>query len=81
MKTISIGELAALSGIGKETIRFYERESLMPPPRRTAANYRCYSPEAVARLQFIRHAKQLGFQLDEIRKLLRPPDKRRPRTS
>lgn len=70
MKTISIGELAALSGIGKETIRFYERESLMPPPQRTPANYRRYSPEAVARLRFIRRAKDLGFQLGEIRELL-----------
>lgn len=67
---MSIGELAALSGIGKETIRFYERESLMPPPRRTPANYRRYLPETMARLQFIRRAKSLGFQLNEIRELL-----------
>jgi MerR family mercuric resistance operon transcriptional regulator len=70
METISIGELAARSGIGKETIRFYERESLLPPPRRTASNYRRYPPAAVARLRFIRRAKELGFRLDEIRELL-----------
>ncbi|MDN5871375.1 MAG: MerR family DNA-binding protein [Nitrococcus sp.] len=70
MKTIRIGELAELSGIGKETIRFYERQSLLPRPRRTASNYRRYPPEAVRRLQFIRRAKALGFTLDEIRELL-----------
>lgn len=70
MKTIGIGELAELSGLGKETIRFYERKSLLPAPRRTASNYRRYPPEAVARLQFICRAKALGFTLDEIRDLL-----------
>lgn len=70
MKTITIGQLAKLSSVGKETIRFYERESLLPPPRRTASNYRRYRPDAIARLQFIRRAKSLGFTLDEIRELL-----------
>lgn len=70
MKTISIGQLAASSGVGKETIRFYERQSLLPAPRRTASNYRRYAPDAVIRLQFIRRAKALGFTLDEIRELL-----------
>ncbi|HLQ85144.1 MAG TPA: heavy metal-responsive transcriptional regulator [Salinisphaeraceae bacterium] len=70
MNTISIGELARHSGIGRETIRFYERESLLPPPQRTPANYRRYPPAAVARLQFIRRAKALGFTLAEIRELL-----------
>lgn len=70
MKTIGIGELAELSGIGRETIRFYERKSLLLAPRRTASNYRRYPREAVTRLQFIRRAKALGFTLDEIRDLL-----------
>lgn len=70
MKTISIGQLAASSGVGKETIRFYEREALLPAPQRTASNYRRYPPDAAARLQFIRRAKDLGFTLDEIRELL-----------
>lgn len=70
MKIIGIGELARRSGIGKETIRFYERELLLPSPQRTASNYRCYPPEVVTRLQFIRRAKALGFTLDEIRELL-----------
>lgn len=70
MQTIGIGELAKRSGIGKETIRFYEREFLLPPPQRTASNYRRYAPATVTRLQFIRRAKALGFSLDEIRELL-----------
>src|SRR5574337_1056720 len=70
MDTIGIGELARRSGVGHETIRYYERESLLPRPQRTAANYRRYPPAAVARLRFIRMAKDLGYTLDEIRELL-----------
>jgi len=70
MDTIGIGELAKRSGVGHETIRYYERESLLPPPQRTAANYRRYPPSSVTRLRFIRMAKELGYTLDEIRELL-----------
>lgn len=70
MNTIGIGELARRSGVGHETIRYYERESLVPRPPRTAANYRRYPLSAVTRLRFIRMAKGLGYTLDEIRELL-----------
>ena len=70
MQTLSIGELAERSGVASQAIRFYEQEKLMPPPRRTGANYRRYPLEAVDRLQFIVHAKQWGFTLQEIRELL-----------
>lgn len=70
MKTFNIGELSARSGVASQAIRFYERENLMPEPERTQANYRRYPEEAIARLQFIVHAKQWGFTLDEIRELL-----------
>ncbi|MDL4864113.1 heavy metal-responsive transcriptional regulator [Halomonas elongata] len=70
MQTISIGELAERSGVASQAIRYYEKEKLMPPPQRTEANYRRYPLDAVARLQFIVHAKQWGFTLDEIRELL-----------
>ena len=70
MQTLSIGELAERSGAASQAIRFYEKEKLMPPPRRTDANYRRYPLEAVDRLQFIVHAKQWGFTLDEIPELL-----------
>lgn len=70
MQTISIGELAERSGVASPAIRYYEKERLMPVPQRTEANYRRYPLDAVARLEFIVHAKQWGFTLDEIRELL-----------
>jgi len=70
MNRLSIGRLAKSSGVGVETIRFYEREGLLETPARTASGYRQYTPDAIARLGFIRRAKQLGFSLGEIRELL-----------
>lgn len=70
MQTLSIGELAERSGVASQAIRFYEKEKLMPAPQRTDANYRRYPLDAVARLEFIVHAKRWGFTLDEIRELL-----------
>ncbi|MFC3284948.1 MerR family transcriptional regulator [Litchfieldella rifensis] len=70
MQTLSIGELSELSGVASQSIRYYEKERLMPAPQRTEANYRRYPMDAVARLQFIVHAKRWGFTLDEIRELL-----------
>ncbi len=66
----SIGQLARSSGVGVETIRYYEREGLLPAPRRTLSNYRQYGQDAADRLGFILHAKELGFTLEEIRRLL-----------
>ena len=66
----TIGELSERSGFGKETIRFYERRGLLFPSRRSAAGYRLYDHEAVIRLQFITHAKLLGFTLDDIRSFI-----------
>ncbi|MCK5770671.1 MerR family transcriptional regulator [Algiphilus sp.] len=66
----TIGRIATASGVGVETIRFYEREGLLPEPERSASGYRLYSDDAVARLRFIQRAKQLGFTLDEVRRLL-----------
>lgn len=68
---MSIGELAEAAGVGIETIRYYERERLLPSPQRTMSNYRLYDESAQGRLRFIRNAKDLGFTLDEIRRLLR----------
>ena len=53
-----------------ETVRFYEREGLIPEPPRRPSGYRDYSPETVARIVFIRRAKELGFTLKEINELL-----------
>ena len=68
--SMTIGAVAKRAGIGIDTIRYYERERLLPPARRRASGYREYDAPAVERLRFIRHAKQLGFTLEEIRELL-----------
>lgn len=70
MPIYSIGQLAERCGIATQAIRYYEQEQLMPKPQRTESNYRRYTEEHVARLQFILQAKQWGFTLDEIRELL-----------
>ena len=68
-KAIPIGELSRRTGCNIETIRYYERIGLMPaPPRR--GRYRSYGGEHVARLGFVRRARELGFTLDEVRALL-----------
>lgn len=66
----TIGALAKQAGVAIDTIRFYEREGLLPPPKRRASGYREYDNGAVGRVRFIRRAKDLGFKLDEIRELL-----------
>ena len=67
---LSIGDLAARTGTKVETIRYYERTGLMPPPARTRGNHRAYAQAHVHRLAFIRHGRELGFALDDIRALL-----------
>ncbi|MBQ1766091.1 MAG: Cd(II)/Pb(II)-responsive transcriptional regulator [Aquincola sp.] len=71
---MKIGELAQTAGTGVETVRFYEREGLLPAPPRSSGNYRVYSSEHVDRLAFIRHCRSLDMTLDEIRVLLRFQD-------
>ncbi|MBI3264102.1 MAG: MerR family DNA-binding protein [Acidobacteria bacterium] len=70
MRALTIGQVARQAGVGVETVRFYERQGLLDAPPRRASGYRQYAPEMVARLQFIRRAKELGFALKEIRELL-----------
>ena len=67
---ITIGAVARRAGVGIDTIRYYERMSLLPKPQRRVSGYRDYGPDAVERLRFIRRAKDLGFTLEEIRELL-----------
>lgn len=67
---LTIGPLAERTGVGRETIRFYERKGLIDDPPRSPAGYRLYPPEAVGRLRFIRRAQHLGFTLAEISELL-----------
>lgn len=67
---IRIGELSGRTGCNIETIRYYERVGLLPPPNRSASRYRLYDSSDVRRLTFVRRARELGFSLDEVRALL-----------
>ncbi|MFD2238148.1 MerR family transcriptional regulator [Aureimonas populi] len=73
---LSIGHLARQTGTKVETIRFYEKNGLLPAPSRTEGNYRAYEPDHLNRLSFIRRARDLGFSLDQIRALLTLADDR-----
>lgn len=66
----TIGALARQSDVAIDTIRFYEREGLLPAPKRRASGYREYDASTVERVRFIRRGKELGFSLEEIRELL-----------
>ena len=67
---MKIGELARQTGCQVETIRYYEREGLLPAPARSRSNYRVYGAAHVERLTFIRHCRALDMALGEIRELL-----------
>jgi Hg(II)-responsive transcriptional regulator len=67
---MKIGELAQRAGVGIDTVRYYERQGLLPEPMRAASGYRSYDGTDVSRLHFVRRAKALGFTLVEIRELL-----------
>ncbi len=65
-----IGQLAQLAGVKRDSVRFYERNGLLPKPPRSANGYRAYDEAAVTRLRFIKKAQSLGFSLDEVRRIL-----------
>jgi Hg(II)-responsive transcriptional regulator len=70
MKPLTIGQVAHRSGVGIETVRFYEREGLLAKPARTLSGYRQFDEEVIERLEFIQRSKELGFTLNEIKELL-----------
>ncbi len=70
MKPLTIGQVAQRSGMGIETVRFYEREGLLAKPARAPSGYRQFDGEVVNRLRLIQRAKELGFTLKEIKELL-----------
>ena len=72
---IKIGELATRTGATVETIRYYEKEKLLPEPARSQGNYRLYREAHIERLQFILHCRTLDMTLDEVRTLLQYWDK------
>jgi len=77
---IAVGELSRRTGCNIETIRYYERIGLLPKPRREkGGRFRRYDRDDVARLRFIRRARQLGFALNEVRALCECDGDQRPR--
>lgn len=73
---MQIGELAKRAGVAIDTVRYYEREGLLPKPPRQRSGYRRYEQGDVLRLRFIRRAKALGFTLEEIGGLLELSERR-----
>ncbi|EKV03261.1 putative transcriptional regulator [Leptolyngbya sp. PCC 7375] len=67
---LKVSEVAKTLNINSQTLYFYERIGLIPPPHRTTAGYRLYSVKDVERLRFITRTKALGLTLDEIREIL-----------
>lgn len=74
-RTLPIGGLAEITGVKVETIRYYEQVGLLPEPERTEGNQRRYGRRHRDRLAFIKHARDLGFAVENIRVLLRLSDK------
>jgi MerR family copper efflux transcriptional regulator len=67
---LKIGEVAERGGVNLQTIRYYEREGLLPEPPRRESGYRMFPESTVRRVRFIKRAQELGFTLAEIRELL-----------
>lgn len=69
-RVITIGQLASAAAVNLETVRYYERIGLMPRPSRTGNGHRAYDEKHVRQLSFIRRARELGFNIADIRALL-----------
>lgn len=67
---LKIGEVAKLSGIGIEALRFYEKSGILGRPRRTQSGYRVYDEAVLQRLDFIKRSQIVGFSLDEIKRIV-----------
>ena len=78
---MNIGQVAREAGVPIDTVRYYERNGLLPAPARRASGYRDYQDSDVERLRFVRRAKALGFHLGEIRELLALADARGERNA
>lgn len=75
IRDLTIGQLAAEAGCKVQTIRYYEENGILPKPIRTMGNQRRYSDKTVAILRFVRHARDLGFSLDDIRQFIALSDR------
>ena len=67
---LSIGQLSSRTGVKVPTIRYYEKMGLLAPPDRSQGNQRRYEPDALRRLSFIKHARDLGLKIESIRELI-----------
>jgi DNA-binding transcriptional MerR regulator len=70
-KPLTIGKVAERAGVNIQTLRYYERVSLLPKPRRSGAGYRLYTEETIRIVSFVKRAQELGFTLREVKELLR----------
>lgn len=70
MAEFRIGQVAAQAGVSVDTVRYYERQRLLPRAPRTQGGYRIFAREAVERIRFIKEAQEIGLSLDEIKELL-----------
>ncbi len=68
---LQVKDITKLTGVDRETLRFYEKKGLLPKPVRTDSGYRQFSPETVVRLKFVKLAQDVGFSLREITELLK----------
>ncbi|RDF00494.1 MerR family transcriptional regulator [Aggregatibacter aphrophilus] len=66
---MKVNELSKRTGINLETIRYYEKQGILPEPKRLANGYRSYNEESVAQLIFIKNCRRLGFSLEDIKQL------------
>ena len=76
--SLTIGQLADRAAVTPDTLRYYERLGVLPPPERKPSGYRLYDPATVEQVAFIRKAQTLGLTLDEIREILRTAAKGTP---
>lgn len=67
---MKIGQAARQAGVNVQSLRYYERRGLVPPPERLDSGYRLYTPEEVRKVKFIKNAQKLGFALKEVEDLL-----------
>ena len=71
---LRIGQVAESAGVSVDTVRYYERRGVLPPPARLPSGYRSYSPATIDRIVFARRLQQLGLSLQEIVEVLRSHD-------
>ena len=74
---LNAGTVAKMAGVGVQTLHYYERVGLLQKPKRSAANYRLYSPEAIRRVRFIKKAQAVGLTLEETKQILDLKDRGR----